>query len=149
MKSTWCSKHVEAWNKLTCKKMCASSWLITKINIKLVCKYSVRIWTVFMWHRIVFCYCVLCTYCWTIWFCKRQGMFWPVRRLMINQSWSVSSWVCRNWVKWNLCLWVGDLQFGYSVSMNLLRAVSDSGVPLSSVEVTFAGTKSVTRNKSK
>ena len=26
--STWCSKHVEAWNKF-----CASSWLITKINI--------------------------------------------------------------------------------------------------------------------
>jgi len=31
--STWCSKHVEAWNKLTVKqKFCASSWLITKIN---------------------------------------------------------------------------------------------------------------------
>ena len=29
-----CSKHVEAWNKLTVKqKFCASSWLITKINI--------------------------------------------------------------------------------------------------------------------
>jgi len=29
-----CSKHVEAWNKLIVKqKCCASSWLITKINI--------------------------------------------------------------------------------------------------------------------
>jgi len=28
-----CSKHVEAWNKLTVKQnFCASSWLITKIN---------------------------------------------------------------------------------------------------------------------
>jgi len=29
-----CSKHVEAWNKLIVKqKFCASSWLITEINI--------------------------------------------------------------------------------------------------------------------
>ena len=29
-----CSKHVEAWNKLILKqKLCASSWLITEINI--------------------------------------------------------------------------------------------------------------------
>ena len=29
-----CSKHVETWNKLTVKqKFCASSWLITEINI--------------------------------------------------------------------------------------------------------------------
>ena len=29
-----CSKHVEAWNKLIVKqKVCASSWLITEINI--------------------------------------------------------------------------------------------------------------------
>jgi len=34
MMSTWCSKHVEAWNKLIVKqKFRASSWLITKINI--------------------------------------------------------------------------------------------------------------------
>jgi len=34
MMSTWCSKHAEAWNKLIIKqKFCASSWLITKINI--------------------------------------------------------------------------------------------------------------------
>jgi len=33
MMSTWCSKHVEAWNKLIAKqKFCASSWLITKIS---------------------------------------------------------------------------------------------------------------------
>jgi len=32
--STWCSKHVEAWNKLIVKqKFCVSSWLITKTNI--------------------------------------------------------------------------------------------------------------------
>ena len=32
--STWCSKHVEAWNKLIVKqKFCTSSWLITEINI--------------------------------------------------------------------------------------------------------------------
>jgi len=31
--STWCSKHVQALNKLIVKqKFCASSWLITKIN---------------------------------------------------------------------------------------------------------------------
>ena len=30
-----CSKHVEAWNKLIVKqRFCASSWLITEINIK-------------------------------------------------------------------------------------------------------------------
>jgi len=29
-----CSKYVDAWNKLTAKqKFCASSWLITEINI--------------------------------------------------------------------------------------------------------------------
>ena len=29
-----CSKHVEAWNKLIVKQnFCASSWLITKINL--------------------------------------------------------------------------------------------------------------------
>ena len=34
MMSTWCSKHVEAWNKRIVKqKCCASSWLITEINI--------------------------------------------------------------------------------------------------------------------
>jgi len=33
MMSTWCLKHVEAWNKLIVKqKCCASSWLITEIN---------------------------------------------------------------------------------------------------------------------
>jgi hypothetical protein len=33
-----CSKHVEARNKLTVKqKLCASSWLITEINIKKNC----------------------------------------------------------------------------------------------------------------
>jgi len=38
--STWCSKHVDAWNETYCKtKFCASSWLITKINI-LRCKVS-------------------------------------------------------------------------------------------------------------
>jgi len=32
--STWCSKHVETFNKLIVKqKFCASSWLITEINI--------------------------------------------------------------------------------------------------------------------
>jgi len=34
MMSTWCSKHVEAWNKHIVKqKFYASSWLITEINI--------------------------------------------------------------------------------------------------------------------
>ena len=35
MMSTKCSKHVEAWNKLTVKqnkKNCASSWLITEMH---------------------------------------------------------------------------------------------------------------------
>jgi len=37
MMSTWFSKHVEAWNKLIKnKKICVSSWLITKINIVVV-----------------------------------------------------------------------------------------------------------------
>ena len=35
-----CSKHVEAWNKLIVKqKFCASSWLITEINM-LRCTFS-------------------------------------------------------------------------------------------------------------
>jgi len=34
MMNIWCSKHVEAWNKLIVKqKFCASNWLLTKINI--------------------------------------------------------------------------------------------------------------------
>ena len=38
--STWCSKHVEAWNKTFVKqKLCAASWLITKINLWL-CLYA-------------------------------------------------------------------------------------------------------------
>ena len=43
-----CSKHVEAWNKLIVKqKFCASSWLITEINIlrctvSKTAKYSVQ-----------------------------------------------------------------------------------------------------------
>jgi len=33
MMRTWCSKHVESWNKVIVKqKFCASIWLITKIN---------------------------------------------------------------------------------------------------------------------
>jgi len=42
MLSTWCSKHVEAWNKLIVKqKFCASSWLITEINTRiLICTVS-------------------------------------------------------------------------------------------------------------
>ena len=35
-----CSKHLEAWNKLIVKqKFCASSWLITEINVK-ECQYK-------------------------------------------------------------------------------------------------------------
>jgi len=42
MMSKLCSKHVEAWNKLTVKQtFCASSWLITEINI-LRCAVSKR-----------------------------------------------------------------------------------------------------------
>jgi len=44
-----CSKHVEAWNKLTVKqKYCASSWLNTEINI-LRCKVNKtsKQWTMF------------------------------------------------------------------------------------------------------
>ena len=37
--STWCSKHVEAWNKLIIK-FSASSWLILKINICFVLELS-------------------------------------------------------------------------------------------------------------
>jgi len=34
MMSTWCSKHVEAYNKLIIKKrFCALSWLIANINV--------------------------------------------------------------------------------------------------------------------
>jgi hypothetical protein len=36
--STWCSKHVEAWNKLILNKFFASSWLITKIKNN-ICLY--------------------------------------------------------------------------------------------------------------
>jgi len=34
-----CSKYVEAWNKLIVKqKFCASSWLITEVNVELYSK---------------------------------------------------------------------------------------------------------------
>ena len=37
-----CSKHVEAWNELIVKqKFCASSWLITEINIGFMFEYSI------------------------------------------------------------------------------------------------------------
>ena len=47
MMSTWCSKHVETWNKLIVKqKFCASSWLITKIN-KWMCCIKIHVVLVF------------------------------------------------------------------------------------------------------
>jgi len=37
-----CSKHVKAWNKLIVKqKFCASSWLITEINVRQMFAYPV------------------------------------------------------------------------------------------------------------
>jgi len=52
MMSTWCSRHVEAWNKTYCKtKFCASSWLITKI--KVICLFD--------------------SFEGTIWYCYRQN----------------------------------------------------------------------------
>jgi len=47
-----CSKHVEAWNKLIVKqKLCASSWLITEINI-LRCTVSKtsKVLNMLWWH---------------------------------------------------------------------------------------------------
>ena len=45
-----CSKHVEAWNKLTIKQnFCASSWLITKINI-LTTNLSRQPWVRYIGH---------------------------------------------------------------------------------------------------
>jgi len=39
-----CLKHVETWNKLILKqKFCASSWLITKINILLVLFHNISL----------------------------------------------------------------------------------------------------------
>jgi len=46
MMSTWCSKHVQTRNKLIVKqKCCASSWLITKINICFISVSIVRVRT--------------------------------------------------------------------------------------------------------
>ena len=56
-----CSKHVEAWNKPTVKqKFCASSWLITEINILrcTVSKTSKYTDTVVYWRYVLYnCYC--------------------------------------------------------------------------------------------
>jgi len=50
MMSIWCSKHVEAWNKLIVKQnFCASSWLITKINItEMHGQQNIKIWQKFV-----------------------------------------------------------------------------------------------------
>ena len=46
-----CSKHVEAWNKLIVKqKCCASSWLITEINI-------------YVFFYVFLCRLFCCVYC--------------------------------------------------------------------------------------
>jgi len=52
--NTWCSKHVEAWNKLSVKQtFCASSWLITKIK-----KCDRRVCgTLFMFHMHLHALC--------------------------------------------------------------------------------------------
>jgi len=45
MMSTWCSKHVEAYNKSCCKtRICALSWLITKTShcLKIHCNLKNR-----------------------------------------------------------------------------------------------------------
>ena len=48
-----CSKHVEAWNKLIVKQIfCASSWLITEINI-LRCTVSKTQKTMWLLHPLV------------------------------------------------------------------------------------------------
>ena len=63
-----CSKHVEAWNKLIVKqKFCASSWVITEINI-LRCTVSKTsknrsLCYAVVWQHIVGMVCV-CSLCW-------------------------------------------------------------------------------------
>jgi len=50
-----CSKHVEAWNKLTVKqKFCASSWLITEINIMVLQKTLITTlrWEINSWFPL-------------------------------------------------------------------------------------------------
>ena len=43
MVSTWCSKHVEAWNKLIVKqKFWPSSWLNTEINLRIGSRKSIQ-----------------------------------------------------------------------------------------------------------
>jgi len=59
-----CSKHVEAWNKLIVKqKVCASSWLITEINIlrRTVCKTPKFIVLFVFFIIIILCGCYLLT----------------------------------------------------------------------------------------
>ena len=63
-----CSKHVEAWNKIIVKqKFCASSWLITEINIpRCTVRKKVKkklIWLVMIWRNFYFKWrCILLLY---------------------------------------------------------------------------------------
>jgi hypothetical protein len=76
MMSTWCSKHVQAWNKLIVK-FCASSWLITKINV-LPC--------------VCVCVCV-CVYIYTyMCVCVCVCLFWVLSSLDTNVYFEVHFW---------------------------------------------------------
>jgi len=76
-----CSKHVEAWNKLIVKqKLCASSWLITEINILVGNRGRGKQlhWGILLRgnghgslvvQQVAACFCVWCG----------EGVFWGIR----------------------------------------------------------------------
>jgi len=81
MMSTWCSKHVEAWNKLIVKqKFCASSWLITEIKPMYVlynCLISIS-FTTWRWPLSIAetCSCILC---------RKYFIFYTINIVVLDQ----------------------------------------------------------------
>ena len=97
-----CSKHVEAWNKFIVKqKYCASSWLITELNI-LRCtvsktsKYIVVFLTTYPLISLIsfVCSTFLCSY-----HCSKQSLKVSRGNIQWSSFFSISS------TSWNVCAW--------------------------------------------
>jgi len=136
--STWCLKHIEAWNKLIVK-FCASSWLITTINILrcMVSKTS-KLYQ-FKWHQLtnlpLYC-CSLITIFWTdvrylsVWqFCLQLFKKWFHRRGLLSasqlrcqltQAWTVI-WENHRESSFTLCLQEFLLQLDHLEKMKCIH----------------------------
>jgi len=81
-----CSKHVKAWNKIIVKqKFCASSWLITEINILrcTVSKTSTKYWCCSVSGRKMLSLVLqIGEIVYPLWWCSNVSLFHTEQRLM-------------------------------------------------------------------